>query len=47
MPQYAVKVKGRKSRILITAKDGKDAKKWAKKMGLEPVKSEKFYTFTK
>jgi len=47
MAKYAVKVRGRKSPFLITAKNAKDARRWVKKMGFIATKAEKLYTFTK
>ena len=46
MAKYAVKIKERKTRILVSAKDAKNARKWTKRMGLTPVKVEKLHSFT-
>ena len=45
MAKYVVRIKERKSPILVTAKNVRSAKSWVKKMGLTAKKVEKIYEF--
>jgi len=45
MAKYIVRIKERKSPILVTAKNAKSARSWVKKMGLTTKKLEKIYEF--